>query len=214
MAALPVISSDYLSAASSSSLTRSRRLRPHGGLPLFLVPPPHHRGTAQLRLVLLPRPGPAIIISPLARRRPVTVGASVLPGPPSRAYYCLDISVPIVSAGHGPPPRGETATILYPGAPLKLQPFCYSGDRYNILPALLRARHGNYNLFFKKGSHRLNWQFARPIRRNFAILNEQKVVLPCFIMVAKSGASLFYNGDNYTLLRHALHAVLSTQRTD
>jgi hypothetical protein len=50
---------------------------------------------------------------------------------------------------------------------LKLQPFCYSGDRYNILPALLRARHGNYNLFFKKGSHRLNWQFARPIRRNF-----------------------------------------------
>ena len=65
------------------------------------------------------------------------------------------------------PHRGETATILYPGAPLKLQPFCYSGDRYNILPALLRARHGNYNLFFKKGSHRLNWQFARPIRRNF-----------------------------------------------
>ena len=73
----------------------------------------------------------------------------------------------VKTLGHGPPHRGETATILYPGAPLKLQPFCYSGDRYNILPALLRARHGNYNLFFKKGSHRLNWQFARPIRRNF-----------------------------------------------
>ena len=80
------------------------------------------------------------------------------------------------------PHRGETATILYPGAPLKLQPFCYSGDRYNILPALLRARHGNYNLFFKKCSHRLNWQFARPIRRIFAILNETKGAPPFFIM--------------------------------
>ena len=81
------------------------------------------------------------------------------------------------------PHRGETATILYPGAPLKLQPFCYSGDRYNILPALLRARHGNYNLFFKKGSHRLNWQFARPIRRKFAQnTGSQKGAPPFFIM--------------------------------
>ena len=76
-------------------------------------------------------------------------------------------------------------------------------DRYNILPALLRARHGNYNLFFKKGSHRLNWQFARPIRSNFRH--------PEWL---KSGASLFYNGDNYTVLRRALHAALSTQRID
>ena len=101
------------------------------------------------------------------------------------------------------PHRGETATILYPGAPLKLQPFCYSGDRYNILPALLRARHGNYNLFFKKGSHRLNWQFARPIRRNFRH--------PEWL---ESGASLFYNGNNYTALRPAPHAALSTPLTD
>ncbi len=101
------------------------------------------------------------------------------------------------------PHRGETATILYPGAPLKLQPFCYSVDRYNILPALLRARHGNYNLFFKKGSHRLNRQFARPIRRNFRH--------PEWL---KSGASLFYNEDNYTLLRPAPHAALSASMTD
>ena len=101
------------------------------------------------------------------------------------------------------PHRGETATILYPGAPLKLQPFCYSGDRYNILPALLRARHGNYNLFFKKGSHRLNWQFARPIRRNFAILNEQKVVPPSFIM-----------GSKFASIHPFLHAGHTTTRTD
>ena len=48
-------------------------------------------------------------------------------------------------------PTVMAATLFYPGAPRKLQPYFYFGDRYIILPVLLRA----ITTFCFKKSHSL-----------------------------------------------------------
>jgi hypothetical protein len=94
-----------------------------------------------------------------------------------------------------------TATLFYPYCCGRLQPFVLRSPTRRKFAETLVAKSDAF-LFYK-----MRTIIEVPFAAIFAIL-------AAVLMGDKRRASIVYNEDNYTLLRHALHAALSPQRTD